>query len=511
MSYTIYHADGTPITVPDNAIDTVYYNANVHGPGVGVGTQLVGRNAINYGAPIAQNFLQMTENFASSALYMPGDAFALQGQLWFETTSASDGVLHVRISNSGTGGAANWEAVVTAAPSTGIISNRGGDVPVVNPASLSVQDGDIQVIGSAISIYANSAWHATGASTTNGPTPPPSPVLGQLWYDTTTGLLKVYTTSGFVEVNTGGGETTNGPTPPSSPILGELWYDTSTNTLKAFTTSGWVIVNTGVQSATAIVSATAPTSPVNGLLWFNTTTSILNIYVSPSWIGISGGGTYAGTTPPPSPTAGTFWYDTTTPPGTLKVYTGTAWTPVNTGGVAPPINSSTAPTSPSLGQLWYDTVNSQLKVWNGTIWTEVFVQGGPATPLTRVPITVSNAASFTIPHWVPGTLQMETALLDVSQNLPYNILVVESESNLLVTAGQWLTPTNYPGPPIEVDYILPGQVVGTCNPATGAISMQTTAFTGNFLQWASTGSSFNTNSESVRFINGPYAYTLLPA
>ncbi len=508
MSYTIYHADGTPITIPDNAIDTVYYNANVHGAGVGVGTQLVGRNAINYGAPIAQNFLQMTENFASSALYMPADAFALQGQLWFETTSAAAGTLHVRISSATTGGAANWQALVTSAPTTGIISNRGGEVPAVNPSTPLVQDGDIQVIGSAISIYANSSWHATGASTTNGPTPPPSPVLGQLWYDTVTGLLKVYTSTGFIEVNTGGGTTTSGTTPPSSPILGELWYDTTTNTLKTFTSSGWVIVNTGVQSATAIVSASAPSSPVNGLLWFNTTTSILNIYNSPSWIGVSGGGTYAGTTPPPSPTAGAFWYDTTTPPGTLKVYTGTAWTQVNTGGVAPPINSATPPLSPSLGQLWYDTTTSKLKVWNGTAWTEVFVQGGPATPLNRVPVTVSNAASFTIPPWVPGTLQLETCLLDITENVPFNILLKDSGSNM-VTAGQMLPPG--PGPVIPTDYIIPNQVVGTCNPATGAITLQTSSFTGNFSQWLSSGSSFNPASDPVRFINGPYAYTLLPA
>ena len=157
MSYTIYHADGTPVVVQDNAIDTTYYNANAYiTPGVGIGTQLVGRNAINYGAPIAQNFLQMTENFASSITYRPTDTFALQGQLWFNTTSATDGQLFVRVSSAGTGGDINWNKVVTL-NSTQVAA--GGNTPTVYtvlPATANV--GDILIIGSVISIYAAGAW-----------------------------------------------------------------------------------------------------------------------------------------------------------------------------------------------------------------------------------------------------------------------------------------------------------------------------------------------------------------
>ncbi len=157
MSYTIYHADGTPVTVPDNAIDTAFYNANAHASGVGIGTQLVGRNAINYGAPVAQNFLQMTENFASSLAFRPGDAFALQGQLWFEKTSTTDGNLNVRVSSATSGGAANWRQLISA-NSSGVVIIRGGSVPVVNPTPGTEQDGDTLVVGSVISIWANGAW-----------------------------------------------------------------------------------------------------------------------------------------------------------------------------------------------------------------------------------------------------------------------------------------------------------------------------------------------------------------
>lgn len=150
MSYTIYHADGSPVVVPDNAIDTTFYNDTAHAPGIGIGTQLVGRNAINYGAPVAQNFLQMTENFASSAEFRPMNPYALQGQLWFKkagTNPDADGTLYLRVAgpSNATESDANWRRI-----------------PVANPGV--PNDGDIQVTGSAalgtltISIYGDNAW-----------------------------------------------------------------------------------------------------------------------------------------------------------------------------------------------------------------------------------------------------------------------------------------------------------------------------------------------------------------
>jgi hypothetical protein len=219
MSYTIYHADGTSVTVPDNAIDTTFYNANAHSAGVGIGTQLVGRNAINYGAPVAQNFLQMTENFASTALYRPTDAYALQGQLWFEKTSTTAGSLFVRMSATGEAGANKWRQVITSndsgdvtltgtitatqfngpvtlsvniaggligyipyqsaanttsllspGPSGYVLTSNGAaapswqavasasTTPAINPANGAEKTGDIKVVGSVIYIYAASAW-----------------------------------------------------------------------------------------------------------------------------------------------------------------------------------------------------------------------------------------------------------------------------------------------------------------------------------------------------------------
>lgn len=106
MSYTIYRADGTPITIPEQVISTQYYAPSANGVGRGVGIQLLGRNVINYGAAIAQDLVQLTENFARTT--PPPDTTALRGQLWFNT---GDNTLYVRVNDSTQGGTQNWAPV----------------------------------------------------------------------------------------------------------------------------------------------------------------------------------------------------------------------------------------------------------------------------------------------------------------------------------------------------------------------------------------------------------------
>lgn len=113
MPYTIHKSDGTAVTVPDNTIDVAYYNATGGDGAAGLGTQIVGRNAINYGAPVAQNFLQLTENFCSGTAYYPSNATALQGQIWFNKVSPTSGKLFVRTSGNASGSfSANWTEII---------------------------------------------------------------------------------------------------------------------------------------------------------------------------------------------------------------------------------------------------------------------------------------------------------------------------------------------------------------------------------------------------------------
>lgn len=160
MSYNVYKptgANGTnPVVVPDNTIDSTFYDSTNK-----VGFQLIGRNAIDYGTAVAQNTVQMVSNFSGTVAPVPGKA--LQGQLWFNATSASGGELYVRKTSSTVGQPnqatdlqVNWQKVVTVA------GNQTGTTPTTNPTAGTEKDGDIQVITSpstVISIYANGVWN----------------------------------------------------------------------------------------------------------------------------------------------------------------------------------------------------------------------------------------------------------------------------------------------------------------------------------------------------------------
>lgn len=156
MAYIIYKADGTAVTVPDNAIDSTYYNGTPYGTGQGI--YLVGRNAIQYGVPTAQNFLQITENFCSAT--MPADNTALQGQLWFSKTSSTDGALYVRKSGSTTGGLANWQKIVTEDSSGN--SDVSGNLDVTGDVAI----GGVLSVGVAPSVAAAGSTQAGAAPIT---------------------------------------------------------------------------------------------------------------------------------------------------------------------------------------------------------------------------------------------------------------------------------------------------------------------------------------------------------
>jgi hypothetical protein len=139
MAYSIRKSDGTLVTVADNAIDTDFYNPTGGSTGLGMGIQLIGRNAIDYGAAVAQTFLQSTENFSSSTGSQPIGAKALQGQLWYDKSLST---LYVR--------------VTPGVPAADSLATNWRKITVLNPVTPG--DGDIQVIGAVISIWANGAW-----------------------------------------------------------------------------------------------------------------------------------------------------------------------------------------------------------------------------------------------------------------------------------------------------------------------------------------------------------------
>jgi hypothetical protein len=73
MTYNITNYDGTPlVSVANGTVDSTTTSIN-----------LIGRNAVNFGLPLNENFIALLEHFANTS--PPPNP--LKGQIWFDTTS----------------------------------------------------------------------------------------------------------------------------------------------------------------------------------------------------------------------------------------------------------------------------------------------------------------------------------------------------------------------------------------------------------------------------------------
>jgi hypothetical protein len=67
---------------------------------------------------------------------------------------------------------------------------------------------------------------------------PSTPMVGQLWYDTSDKKLKIFRTTGFVPL----GVNTTSSNEPSNPVIGDFWYDSVDVQLKNWSGSSWVAI-----------------------------------------------------------------------------------------------------------------------------------------------------------------------------------------------------------------------------------------------------------------------------
>lgn len=68
---------------------------------------------------------------------------------------------------------------------------------------------------------------------------PTTPIVGQLWYNTSTGVVNVYRSSGFI----GLASLTTAAAQPNLPKQGDLWYDTADGQLKLYSGTAWIAVS----------------------------------------------------------------------------------------------------------------------------------------------------------------------------------------------------------------------------------------------------------------------------
>ncbi len=82
-------------------------------------------------------------------------------------------------------------------------------------------------------------------------TAPPAPLTGQLWWDKTNNLLKVYNGSTFKTISAA----TASSSAPSSNVTGDLWYDTVNQQLKVWTGAAFLVVGPAFSSSTGTAGA----------------------------------------------------------------------------------------------------------------------------------------------------------------------------------------------------------------------------------------------------------------
>jgi hypothetical protein len=143
-----------------------------------------------------------------------------------------------------------------------------------------ISDGTINTSSSMILVGKNYAGYGefldenfihlleNGSNTTA----PASPLTGQLWWDKTNNLLKVYNGTIFKTISAA----TSSASQPSSNVTGDLWYDTTNQQLKVYTGASFLVVGPGYSQAQG-TSGAIPETILNNV---GATRYITSLYVN---------------------------------------------------------------------------------------------------------------------------------------------------------------------------------------------------------------------------------------
>jgi hypothetical protein len=136
-----------------------------------------------------------------------------------------------------------------------------------------IQDGTINNSSSMTLVGKNYAGYGQFLDTNfirllenaSNSTPPGAPLTGQLWWDSSNGLLKVYSGTTFKTISAA---TSSSSAPSgSSSVIGDLWYDTVNQQLNVYTGSAWILVGpqstSGQGTSGAIVATITDNVSVN--------------------------------------------------------------------------------------------------------------------------------------------------------------------------------------------------------------------------------------------------------
>jgi hypothetical protein len=107
---------------------------------------------------------------------------------------------------------------------------------------------------------------------------PNAPLTGQLWYDTTNGVLKVYSGTIWKPISS----SASGATQPVNPVLGDLWWDSGNGQLRVWSGSAWVVVGPSFTTAAGTSGALVQTILDSG----SASHVVVNFYISNTVVAI---------------------------------------------------------------------------------------------------------------------------------------------------------------------------------------------------------------------------------
>ena len=109
-------------------------------------------------------------------------------------------------------------------------------------------------------------------------TAPGAPLQGQLWYDQTTGTLKVYNGTVFKVIS----GATASSTVPTSNVAGDLWYDTVNAQLNVYSGTAFILVGPAYTAGTGVTGAIPATITDTDAI----SHVVVELYVNDSIVGI---------------------------------------------------------------------------------------------------------------------------------------------------------------------------------------------------------------------------------
>ena len=162
-----------------------------------------------------------------------------------------------------------------------INNSRGQLVAIVQDGTINTTSTSQNLVGKDVSPYGELEMENLVHQLENfaNNVPPENPIQGQLWYDTGTNILYIYTTTNVWKPVKGATAAPVAPT--ANPIVGDLWFDTATRQLKIYDVIGGT--PTWIPSTRIPISLSAPAPVIAGQTYFQSNTGQLFVYNGSAW------------------------------------------------------------------------------------------------------------------------------------------------------------------------------------------------------------------------------------